>query len=301
MSTLPIGRALLGLAIAAVTWGTTGAAASLLYRTSDLGPIAVSFWRYVAGAALLLGIARLTSRTHSERREPNWKLRIGTGLGLTVFQTAYFAAVQSTGLAVSTMVTLGAAPVLAALGARLVLHERLSRTGAAAMLAAIAGLAVLVLGNQPGVVRPAGVAFSLLSAAGFAITTLLARSSGNGEHPRTLTIWAFVIGAVVLLPAAAVEGLLPGTADLSQVVLLVGYVAAVPTALAYPLYFAGATAVRATTATMVMLIEPVSAAVLAVVLLGEPLTVATTVGAILLLGAIAWLAMADARAVSRSA
>jgi DME family drug/metabolite transporter len=299
MSNLPVGRALLCLAIAAVTWGTTGAAASLLYRSSDLGPVAVSFWRYVAGAALLLVVARIGARSRIWRK-PNWKLRIGTGLGLTVFQTAYFAAVQSTGLAVSTMVTLGAAPVLTALGARLALHERLSRTGAAAMVVAIAGLAVLVLGNQPGVVHPVGVALSLLSAAGFAGTTLLARSAGNGEHPRTLTIWAFVIGAIVLLPVAAVEGPLPGTAQLGQVLLLVGYVAAVPTALAYPLYFAGAAAVRATTATMVMLIEPVSAAALAVVLLGEPLTVATATGAILLLGAIAWLATADATAASRS-
>lgn len=300
MSTLPIGRALLCLAIAGVTWGTTGAAASLLYRTSDLGPIAVSFWRYVAGALLLLVTARLTVRPR-ERRTANWKLRIGTGLGLTVFQTAYFAAVQSTGLAVSTMVTLGAAPVLAALGARFALHERLSRTGAAALLAAIAGLAVLVLGNQPGVVHPVGVALSLLSAAGFAVTTLLSRWTGNSEHPRDLTIWAFLIGAVVLLPAATAEGLLPGTANLQQVLLLIGYVAAVPTALAYPLYFAGAAAARATTATMVMLIEPVSAAVLAVALLGEPLTLATVTGAALLLGAIAWLATADATAASRSA
>ena len=47
-----------------------------------------------------------------------------------MFQTAYFASVEATGLAVATVVTLGAGPVLIALGARLALGERLGRGGA---------------------------------------------------------------------------------------------------------------------------------------------------------------------------
>lgn len=50
---------------------------------------------------------------------------LGTGIGLTVFQSAYFAAVEATGLAVGTVVTLGAGPVLIAVGARLTMGERL--------------------------------------------------------------------------------------------------------------------------------------------------------------------------------
>lgn len=53
--------------------------------------------------------------------------------------------------------------------------------------------------------------------------------------------------------------------------LLLLYIAAVPTALGYGLYFAGVAVVRATTASVIALIEPVSAAVIAVALLGEHL------------------------------
>ena len=49
---------------------------------------------------------------------------------------------------------------------------------------------------------------------------------------------------------------------------LLAYVAAVPTALAYALYFAGAAVVRAATVSVIMLLEPVSAAVIAVTLAG---------------------------------
>jgi DME family drug/metabolite transporter len=215
-----------------------------------------------------------------------------------VFQTAYFGAVQETGLAVGTIVTLGAGPVLIAVGARLALRERLGRAGVVAVAGALGGLAVLVLGNQAGMVRPIGVALALLSAAGYATATLLTRwfgSTGGNEDPVVLTAWAFGIGAVLLLPLAASGVLLPHAAHLGRVLVLVTYVAAVPTALAYPLYFAGAAVVRAATASVVMLIEPVSAALLAVTLLGERLTAATVAGTLLLLSAVAGLTRAESR------
>jgi DME family drug/metabolite transporter len=65
-------------------------------------------------------------------------------------------------------------------------------------------------------------------------------------------------------------------------------------------WLATAAAVRATTASAVMLIEPVSAAVLAVLLLGERLTVATVTGTVLLLAAIAGLAVAESRLAAKS-
>lgn len=128
VSGLPVGRGLLYLIVAGVAWGTAGAAASLVYRASDLGPVALSFWRCAAGLVLLLAVRPLRPRVRPAVREPFARktLRaVVTGIGLAVFQTAYFAAVQSTGLAVATVVTLGAGPVLIALGARLALGEQL--------------------------------------------------------------------------------------------------------------------------------------------------------------------------------
>jgi DME family drug/metabolite transporter len=299
---LPVGRGLTYLAVAGVTWGTTGAAADLLYRSSDLGPVAISFWRYVSGLSLLLAVRAIrpvpTPTSAQPRQRPHQRLRqrVAIGVGLAVFQTAYFAAVQTTGLAVATIVTLGAGPVLIAIGAWLTMGERLGGVGVLALAGAIVGLAVLVLGNSGTTVRPLGIGLALLSAAGYAVATLLARWAGRtglGDDPFSMTAWAFGIGAVVVLPFAAIEGLLPHSAHLGRVLAVLLYVAAVPTALAYPLYFAGAAVVRAATASVIMLIEPVSAAVLAVALLGEQLTAPTIVGALLLLPAIASLAIAE--------
>ncbi|WP_406388482.1 DMT family transporter [Streptomyces sp. NBC_00887] len=301
VSGLPVGRSLLYLVVAGIAWGTAGAAASLLFRVSDLGPLALSFWRCAGGLVLLAGVLALRPRrpgaAHESRRLRLLRI-LGTGIGLTVFQSAYFAAVEATGLAVGTVVTLGAGPVLIAVGARLLMGERLGRGGFVAVAGALAGLAVLVLGGEAAEVRPVGVLLALLSAAGYAAITLLTRWLGrqgaSGDSLST-SAWAFGIGAVGLLPAALAEGLVPHTAATGQVLWLMVYVAAVPTALAYALYFAGAAAVRSATVSVIMLLEPVSAAFIAVTVLREQLTAATVVGTLLLLGAVAGPALDEAR------
>ncbi|MEU9147040.1 EamA family transporter [Streptomyces sp. NPDC048349] len=295
------GRSLLYLVVAGAAWGTAGAAASLLFLASDLGPLALSFWRCAGGLAVLLGVLavrRPRRRAGLGRVRPPAGSLIATGLLFTLFQAAYFAAVRETGLAVGTVVTLGAGPVLIALGARYWMGERLGKGGAAAVAGALAGLAVLVLGSGGGEVRPAGVGWALLSAAGYAGMTLRARRlgrRGEGGDPLVTTAWSVAVGTVCLLPLAAAEGLLPHTAEPGRVLWLLAYVATVPTALAYALYFTGAAAVRAATVSVIMLIEPVSAAVIAVLVLGERLTGAVVLGTVLLLAAVGALIAAEAR------
>ncbi|WP_255953911.1 DMT family transporter [Streptomyces odontomachi] len=323
-SGLPVGRGLWYLIIAGIAWGTAGAAASLLYRSTDLGPIALSFWRCLGGLVLLCA-ARALRTARAARRERTvramragrtapaprngargsavepWRsraFRIGAnGIALAVFQTAYFAAVQATGLAVGTVVTLGAGPVLIAAGARLAMGEVLGRGGIAAVVGALAGLAVLVLGGSGATVRPWGVVLAVLSAAGYAVMTLLTRRWGRagGVDGSGDTVWVFAVTVLCLLPFGLVEGLFPHLVHPGRALLLIGYIAAVPTALAYGLYFAGAAVVRSATVSVIMLLEPVSAAVLAVVLLGERLTAPTVAGTLLMLGAVAGLAVTEAR------
>ncbi|MCC2267052.1 MULTISPECIES: DMT family transporter [Streptomyces] len=320
VSGLPVGRGLLYLIVAGVAWGTAGAAASLVYRASDMGPVALSFWRCAVGLVLLLAARPLHRRVRTAvnggpddracrrgTREPfarKARRSLVTGLGLAVFQTAYFAAVQSTGLAVATVVTLGAGPVLIALGARLTLGEHLGAGGLTAVAGALAGLGVLVLGGGGTTVRLPGVLLALLSAAGYSVMTLLTRWWGRdgGADAASTSVGAFAVTSLCLLPLALAEGLVPHTAEPVRLLWLLAYVAAVPTALAYGLYFAGAAVVRSATVSVIMLLEPVSAAALAVLLLGEHLTAATLAGTLLMLGSVAGLAVAETRqARTRSA
>jgi DME family drug/metabolite transporter len=304
VSGLSVGRGLLYLIVTGATWGTAGAAASLVYRAGDMGSFTLSFWRCAVGLVLLLAGRLLRRPARPAAPEPLRRRvakAVATGIGLAVFQTAYFAAVESTGLAVATVVTLGAGPVLIALGARMMLGERLGVGGVLAVVGALAGLVVLTLGGSDATVRPAGVLLALVSAAGYCAMTLLTRWWGRdgGADASDTTIWAFGVTALCLLPLALGEGLFPHTDHPVRLLALILYIASVPTALAYALYFAGAAVVRSATVSVIMLLEPVTAAVLAVVLLGERLTTATVTGTLLMLGAVAGLAVSEARGAGR--
>lgn len=268
-------RGLLYVCIAGTAWGTGGAVAAVLYDTSGLGPVAVSWWRFIGGALLLAAVRR--------RRGPFTFRRsmVITGCGLALYQTAYFVAIHYTGLAVATVVTLGAGPVLIAAGARIAGQERLDRVGAAACAVALVGLVLLV--GTGGEVSLPGVGFALLSAVGYAAVTLLSRRDG-GPDPYDAALGGFGVGTVVLAPLALAAGPLPAWDGATAGLLL--YLMVVPTALAYALFFAGLAVVRATTASVVALIEPVTAAAVAVTLLGESLSASAAFGGAVLLSAV---------------
>ncbi|MFD7731076.1 DMT family transporter [Kitasatospora phosalacinea] len=301
-SALPARRGLLYVALAATAWGTAGAAAALLFQRSGLGPLALTFWRSVGGAAVLLALRPFTGPRPAAARPAVGRILLN-GLGLTLFQAAYFLAVRHTGLAVATVVTLGSAPVLVALGGRLLMGERLGRAGLAAVAGAVLGLGVLVLGGAAagsgGGVEPAGLAWALASAAGYAAITVATRHrasrTGAADDPAATTLWSFGVCAVCLFPFALAEGPLPSTGSLPETLLLLGYLATVPTALAYALYFAGAAVVRAATASVVALIEPLSATAFAAAVLDEPLTPAALLGTAVLLLSVTALARSELR------
>ncbi|MGW0909060.1 DMT family transporter [Streptomyces sp. NPDC002853] len=310
VSGLSVGRGLFYLIVAGTAWGTAGAAAALVFDASDMGPVSLSFWRCAGGFVLLFALRLMRSRRRSaagaasgarpRRRLPRI---VATGVALAVFQTAYFAAVESTGLAVGTVVTMGAGPVLIALGARFTMGERLGLGGVVAVAGALAGLVVLVLGGGGASVRPVGVGWGLLSAAAYATMTLLTRWWGRdgGADSSDTTVWSFAVVSVCLLPLAAVEGLVPHTAEPARMGLYLLYIAVIPTAVAYALYFAGAAVIRSATVSVITLLEPLSAAVIAVVLLGEELTVSTVLGTLLMLAAVTGLAVAETVAARREA
>ncbi|TYB52171.1 EamA family transporter [Nonomuraea sp. PA05] len=273
-------RGALYVSVAATAWGTGGAAGSLLFDTGGLGPVGVSLWRYLLGAAFLLVLTRSTPLTWNGRT-------LLVGAGMAVYQTAYFAAIAHSGVAVATVVTMGATPIFTALGSRFLLRERLGRIALGALAAALAGLLLLTGEAALETGASLGIGFALVSAAGYAGVTLLSRH-GRDDDSRAVAVGGFVVGAVCLAPFALAEGVVPEV-SWTSVALLV-YLGAVPTALAYGLFFRALTALSATTVSIISLGEAVGAALLGVLLFGEHLTPVGWCGCVLLLAAVTVLA-----------
>jgi DME family drug/metabolite transporter len=266
-------RGLLYVALAGIAWGTGGPAGALLFRSSGLDSTAISFWRLLGGAVWLAVACRLLGRGPVIRQLAAAPVRyMLSGLGLAVCQLGYFAAIPRVGVAVATVVSLGVGPLFIALGAR----ERITGT----LLLAVLGLALLVSdGGATGGASITGVAFSLLSGAGYALTTLLNR---DRQDPVTSALLGFTTGAAVLLPLAMIGGITPAPASWP----LLAYFGLVPTALAYALFYTGLRSIRASTAAVVALIEPLLAALIGVLAFHEHLTPLGLTGAAVLLAAV---------------
>jgi len=275
------------LVISGVLWGTGGLTGSLLRRATGLSPVAVAAYRLAAGGALILILLLLAGR-RLPRGRAAWH-RIGVIGGLAaLFQASYFAAVALTSVSLATLITIGASPVLVLVAERLTGRRRADRWMLGTVGLALGGL-VLLVGLPSGTARPAAVlgtaGFALLAAAGFATVTLVGGRPVPGLDDLTTVGLGFVLGGVVLLGLAGTTAGLefhPALAPLG----LVAALAIGPTALAYSCYFRGLRSAPASTAAVVALLEPLTGAVLAAVVLGDRLGPAGLAGAGLLGGAV---------------
>jgi DME family drug/metabolite transporter len=172
-------------------------------------------------------------------------------------------------------------------------RRALGRPGVITVVAALAGLGLLV-GFPGGGLREAavlrGTGLSLVSAAGFAAVTLIGGRPVPGLDDLAVNGYGFLLGGVILLPVAAGAGfgLRPGLTG-GDALVSAGWLLALglgPTAVAYLLYFRGLRTAPASTAALLTLLEPLTAAILAAVLLGDRLSVTGVAGAAILLAVV---------------
>jgi drug/metabolite transporter, DME family len=276
--------------VAAVLFGTTGTARAL---GPEISPLGVGAARIVIGAALLAAFAALLARRTRSAPEPrSWPrapVLLG-GIGVAGYQLSFFAAVADTGVAVGTVVALGSAPVFAGVLSRLASNTRLDARWAACTALATAGVALLVVSGQDANVSTKGVGLALCSGLGYALYTVAAkRLLDQGHTPEQTMARTFGTGALILLPVLPLTGFAALTSAPALATSL--YLAAVPTAVAYVLFARGLKRLPATHVATLTLAEPLTAAALGTLVLHESLSTGAALGAGMVLGGLAALAV----------
>lgn len=288
------------LVLAACIWGTVGVSGGLLQRVESTPSLTVGFLRMAFSAPFLLGLAWLTtgrnplSLLRLSQRE--WVLFGLMGLAMASYQLFYFAAIPLSSVTLVVVVALCSSPLLVALLSIPIFKERLTGRLMLALALALGGTALLAFGGGSnngeffkleyllGAVLALGAG---LSYSCFAIFSKLATRESERGPVQTVAV-AFSLSALILFPAALFSGNLK--LNLAPAVWgLTAYLGIVPTALAYIIYLRGLKQASATAATIITLLEPAGAALLAWLLLGESLTLASLGGALLLIGSVALL------------
>ena len=271
---------------AAVLFGTTGTAQALGPDAAD--PLSVGAARIVVGGAVLVAMLLVTAGRAPLRGLAIRPVAIGA-LAVAVYQPAFFAAVDRTGVAVGAVVALGSAPAFTGLLGLAVLRIRPGRAWAVATALAALGVVLLALAGGDADVDLIGVLLAACAGLGYSVFaiagTILLRA---GAAPDAVTAAHFGLGGVILLPLLLVSD--PGWIASGGGIALALWLGLGPTALAYALFVRGLRQLPPATVSTLTLAEPVTATILGVLVLDERPGLQAAAGCALILLGLAVLA-----------
>lgn len=326
---------MIAVVIAALLWGTTGTAATALPDT--VSPLATGAATMAIGGLLLALTAPRQVQAVMTTGRSAWAVLTPGALCVGIYPLAFYTSMSLAGVAIGNVVSLGTAPVFAALLERLLdpahRRRRLQPRWIAAAAVSIAGVVVLALfghgpqtGTHSGVASGAegaqsshllvGIACGALAGLTYAGYTYTAgRLMTDGASSRGAMGAQFGLGAVLLWPVVIATGgplqaSSPSAASAnlpSGLAALVGtpdpwqviaYLALGPMFVAYLLFGRGLRTIPSSQATTLTLIEPFVATLLAVAVLGERLTIPGWVGLGMVLTGVVAVAVTTRRPAS---
>ena len=276
-----------GIAVAALLVGAAAIGASALFvKVSETGPVATAFWRVALALPFLWTWSVIGSRGgHVAGFAAERRLIIAAGLFFAGDLALWHWSIMLTSVANATLLA-NLAPIFVAIAVWLLYGMRPTPLFLAGLAAALVGVAVLLGGDfrsGGGAVLGdiLGVATAMFYGA-YQLTVTRARSRASTS---VIMAWSGLITAVVLLPLALVSGepLFPhSTAGWAKLVglALISQVAG-QSLIAYAMAH-----LPATFSSVGLLAQPVIAAALAWVLLGETLGWIEIAGAIVVLAGI---------------
>jgi len=265
---------------AGALFGTAGTAAS--FGPDDASSASVGFLRLSLGALALFAIMPFVGGRWRHlpglwRRPAIWVMAAGAA----AYQPFFFGAVERSGVALSTLVTVGIGPVYAGLLGWAFLKVRPTRGWAFATLIAVVGLLLLSWGELR-IGDAVGPLMALAAGLGAASYVVAAKHElDRGGHSVELPGAAYLLGSVLLLPIALRESFAWLTEPSGLAVAV--YLGVVTMALANVFAVLGMRGMSPGPAATLLLADPLTATVLGVVVLGETLAPLAVVGLVLVL------------------
>ena len=208
-------------------------------------------------------------------------------LGVVLNQLFFVVGLSMTSVAHAAIVA-ALVPILVLIVAVAVGQESITRGKIAGMLTAFSGVAVLQVSGSPGR-GPSllGDLFVFLSGLGFALFTVLGKRLATRHGSVTINTFAYVGGAVCLLPLTVWMG---ATRDLGAVSakawLSVGYMALFPSVISYLIYSHALKRLPASRVSTFSYLQPLIATMLAALLLSEMPGLGFLAGGGLVLGGV---------------
>ena len=278
--------------IAAILWGTTGTAQALAPENAH--PIAIGATRLAVGGLFLLCIVLITGRLHLK----NWPLKVVilASLSMAMYQPLFFSAVTITGVAVGTVVAIGSAPILSGCIEWIFFKKRPPMIWWYSTILSITGCVLLFMNQDSVYTDPTGIILALGAGLSFASYTIVSRELVENYDSLSVVAVVFTISGILLAPFLFIF-------DMSWIASFRGIgvslqLGIIATGVAYYLFSKGLVHVSSSTAVTLALAEPLTAALLGVVIVDETLNLLSWAGISLLIlgiGILIWASKNDVK------
>ncbi|CAJ1201906.1 hypothetical protein CPEBRM1_ABPJDJAI_02323 [Companilactobacillus paralimentarius] len=266
----------------------------------QFNPIELNFVRFLIGGLALLPFTMMYIRKHSVRLSRSDFGRIAlTGFVIVVLSMTLYQ--LSIGMATASVIAimLSANPIFGLIIGFVFLKEKLSRTNVLALVLTLIGLLIII--NPFHLNGAMGIMLGLLSSILFGVYGVMSRVNGGkiGLNGLSMTCLSFLFGSAEL-------GVLMGLSHLPiaqnipsnysefinipffkgitlQTLPLILYISVLVTGVAFGLYFLSMEKVGILQASLIFLVKPALAPVLALIVLGEAMKVNTIIGIVVIL------------------
>lgn len=254
---------------AAVLWGTTGTAQT--FTSAHSSPYWIAALRLLIASTFFAGVVFLGRTGRPGIKvwfRSDWRWIVLAGLSMAAYNLCFFAGVKATGVAIGTSVAIGSGPVWIGLLQCLTLRQAPKSAWWLGTALAVVGISLMLSGSSTkSSFDVAG--FSLCLTAGFAYAsyTMLSKHLVGIVSPEIATLAVFTTASVIAVPAAAfAAGAFTAT---GATWLMVSYLGLIATGVSFLLFSHALRHVSAATCVTLSLAEPMTAFVLAVVVVGE--------------------------------
>jgi drug/metabolite transporter (DMT)-like permease len=275
--------------VATILWSTVFPLVRAL--PPDLSPIELSFWRWLFTSLGLLPFVLVALKRHWLLVLKNWRWMAPAGiLGLSAYSLLMFEAGHTTN-ATNMALFAATAPISMAILSRIVFRERFSWTQYIGLAIAISGVFVLVLRGELSLLTQLeftiGDIWMLLAATFFAVYSILIRRR-PAYLPQNLCMAGMMFFAMLTLslPMATVIARPTYHLPSTSVLLVILYIAIIPTLVGYLLWNRSVAHIGAARAGVVYYSIPLFSSIEAVILLGEEIAMSQVIGGILIIGGI---------------
>jgi DME family drug/metabolite transporter len=264
--------AVLCVVVASILWGTTGTASAFI---PDVSPLGIGAFAMGVGGILLVLNAKKHLVSDKAKLLSQPKVLLIGSLCVAIYPLAFYSSMRLAGVAIGTVISIASAPFFTVMMERLISNKHITRRWKISFAFGTAGVVLLTLGKMhyldvtvASSNQVLGVLLGLIAGLTYATYSWSARQMiENGVNSKSAMASMFGLSAILLLPSLLFTGdnLFLDIKHISVAL----YMAIAPMFLGYLLFGQALRVIEASRATLITLLEPIVATILAIIIIGE--------------------------------